>query len=132
MSVLYTDANGFQTIQALRTAFGATTIAADIQSHSNAMQSTTWEGAESAPVGAPTAAQYLPGNVKARLTFQCADLTEVSITIPAPKIGIFYADGKTVDPTKIAVLIADCLANLVSTSNSPATSYISGNLLPAD
>ena len=131
MSSFWTDANGFNTIHRIRSAFGATTIANDIQAVSNAMLTTTWEGVESAPVGVPVAAVNLPGNLIALLTFQCADLTEATIKIPAPQAALFFADGRTVNPANVAVLIADCLANLVSSSGSPAVLYISGTLQPS-
>lgn len=130
-SVVYLDENGFLTIHRISTALGGASIQAGILALSNADYQEVWEGPITTnPSPAPTAAVYLPGNMTALLTYQCADLSEAQIRIPAPQVGIFYADRSTVDPAMIAALNAVAIGNLVSSTGSLATTYLSGKLQP--
>ena len=117
------------TITRVRTATGAGTIQTDMLAVSNADYNDYWEGdlvINSSP--APTNAEYRAITARALLNFLCADGTSVQLAIPAPQIGIFLADGVTVDASTITTLIADCIGNLESTTGSLATSFLGGFL----
>jgi len=132
-SVIWVDANGKNVITRIRTSSDATAIQAAILATSNCDYQVWWEGGENVNGSpAPVAAQYLPLQPFAELQFQCADLTIATLLLPSPKLSIFYADQATVDPSKIAALIGACTAagGLVSQSQSPALTYLSGKLLP--
>jgi len=131
MSSIYVDANGGKTIHRIRTTAGAGAILADLLVHSNADFFETWESSETANLApAPVAAAYQQANTAALLQFVCVDFSIARLRIPAPKLSIFFADGATVNGATINALIAACIGTLVSTSGSPAVSFIGGVLEP--
>ena len=88
-----------------------------------------WEGTDNInPTPSPTVAQYQSVKQRANLSFLCADGSIAVLDLIAPKIGIFLADGITVDATTIPALIAACVGTLESTSGSLATAFIAGTL----
>src|SRR5579863_9444651 len=124
-SIIFIDANGYQTIKLVRTAASPTALIAAIIAVSNAAPVRYWGSAENTyPTPTPTSATYIGGNWVAELTFQCADLSQAVIRLPAPPVGIFYADQFTVDPTTITSLIAAAIGTLVSDTGSLATAYV--------
>lgn len=128
-SIVWVDSGGNNTITLVRTSTGAGTIEGDMLALSNADWFNQWEGTlfvNGSP--GPTFAQYPSVRQAATLNFLCADGTSAELTIPSPQIGIFLADGVTVDPTTITTLIADCIGNLLSASLSPAVSFQVGFL----
>lgn len=128
-SIVWVDSGGNNTITLIRTSTGAGVIEGDILAVSNATWFNQWEGTlfiNGSPV--PTFAEYPSVTQQATLLFQCADGTSARVDIPAPQIGIFMADGVTVDPSTIGTLIADCIGNLLSSSASPAVSFTVGFL----
>jgi len=128
-SIVWVDSGGNNTITLLRTSTGAGTIEGDILALSDADWFNQWEGTlfvNGSP--APTFAQYPSVTQQATLQFMCADGTVARVDIPAPQIGIFLSDGVTVDPSMITTLITDCIGNLLSSSLSPAVSYLVGFL----
>ena len=127
-SVLWVDAGSRATITLIRTSTGGATIQADVQAKSNAGVLNEWNGTLVTTAPSTSAAQYPSVTQQATLVFQCADGTTARIDIPAPVLSIFLSDGVTVDATTITTLIADCIGNLLSTSLSPATAYLSGIL----
>lgn len=133
-SVVWVDASGFKGITRINTVAGAASIVAALAlAASNADVLESWEGAlavNGAP--APVAAAYQPQSWRAALTFLCADLTNVVLLVPAPAIADFLADGQSVDPAAAAIasLIAACIGSLCNTAGSPATTFVSGQLLP--
>lgn len=128
-SVVWIGAGTGLTITRIRTATGASSIQADIIAASNADYNDYWEGdlvINSTP--SVSLGEYRAITARALLNFACADGTSVQLAIPAPQIGIFLADGVTVDATTITTLIADCIGNLESTTGSLATSFLGGFL----
>lgn len=130
-SVVWVDAGGFTSITKIRTDAGASTIFTDMLACINADWLQGWEGdlnTNGAP--APTAATYEPGIMRAALTFQCSDYSQVVLILPAPKAAIFHADGETVDPTVgvMSTLITDCLGHLESATGAKATAFVGGTL----
>ena len=129
-SVLWLDANGFQSIKLVRTAASPSALLPLIYGQSNAAPVRYWGSAENTyPSPTPVAATYIGGNWVAELTFRCADLSEAVIRIPAPQVGMFYADQYTVDPSTIGSLIAGAIGTLVSDTGSPASSFTGGHLV---
>jgi len=123
------DSGGNNTITLIRTDTGASTIQTDLLALSNADWFNEWEGTlnlNGSP--APTFADYPSVTQQATIIFQCADGTTARVDIPAPQIGIFLSDGVTVDSTMITTLITDCIGNLMSSSLSLATAYLTGFL----
>lgn len=132
-STIWLDANGFQTIHLVRTTAGATAITAALAAASNAARIRYWESPETTYIGpTPTAAPYLPGRLVAELAYQCADMSEAALRLPAPQVGIFLADGSTVDPANALVIAinAAAIGALVSSTGSPAVTFVSGRLQP--
>lgn len=132
-SVVWTDANGYQTISRIVANITAGPVQAAILGCSNADFLQYWEGPQFSNISpSPTAAGYIAGSQVALLVYQCADGTSVQVRIPAPQLAIFLADGRTVDPANAAVLTlnAAVIGVLVSTTGSLATAYQSGSLLP--
>jgi len=132
-STIWLDANGYQTIQLLRSVSGATSLSAAIAAASNAARVYYWESPETTYVGpVPVSAPYLPGNLVALFTYQNADLTYSSLRVPAPALAIFFADGQSVDPSNplVAAINTAAIGALVGTSGSPAASFVSGKLQP--
>lgn len=128
-SILWADSGSRSTITLLLANPSAAGLQAALLAKSNADYIEYWEGPlniNGAP--APTVAQYPSVMMQAVLTFQCADTTIAKVALPAPQLGIFLADGQTVDATQIAAIIANALAVLVSNTGSPATAYLGGFL----
>lgn len=127
-SVLWTDAGARATITLIRTLTGGATIQSDVEALSNAGVLNEWDGTLTVTTPSTSSAQYPSVTQQATLVFLCADGTTARIDIPAPALSIFLSDGVTVDATTIGILIADCIGNLLSTTLSPATAYLSGIL----
>ena len=128
-SVLWVDVGGRSTITLIRTSTGGNSIEGDIVALMNGDWFNEWEGTLNVNGSVSVVnAQYPTIQSQATCTFICADGTVARVDIPAPKLSIFLADGVTVDSTKIATLIADCIGNLLSSSGSPAVSFAAGFL----
>lgn len=131
-SIVFTDAGGYNVIQKVRTDTGAATIQSAILAVSNADYFDWWEGdLNTNPGPSPTAAPYQPGVLKAALTFQCTDFSQVVLLVPAPRLGIFLADGETVNAANpnVTLLIAACIGHLESATGAKAASYLAGTLV---
>jgi hypothetical protein len=132
-SIVVADANGQNTILLVRTLTGAASIQTGLLACTQADWLRWWESGITTNGGfAPSGGVNRSVNQRAALVFVCADTTQVALIIPAPSAAIFMADGETVDPsvTAVATLIGSCLGNLVNNAGSPATTYVSGALLP--
>lgn len=127
-SILWVDAGARATITLVRTSTGGGTIQSDMEAISNAGVLNEWEGTLNVTTPSTSSSQYPSVTQQATLVFLCADGTSARLDIPAPVLSIFLSDGVTVDSTAIATLIADCVGNLLSTSLSPATAFLSGIL----
>jgi hypothetical protein len=128
-SIVWVDANGYTTITLVKTSTGAGTIQSDLLALSQADYLEWWESATTVnAVAAPAGGTYRPSSIRAQLTFQCADGTQVALIIPSPSLSIFLADGQTVDITNagIVTLVGDCVGNLESSTGSLATSLLAG------
>ena len=130
-STVIADANGGRTIILLRSTAGAGGIQGGILNCSTGDYLQYWESAvtnNGAP--APPGGGYQQVTLQAILYFACADGTVAQVVIPAPALGIFLADGDTVDPANafVAGLITACVGNLESASASQATAYLGGRL----
>lgn len=128
-SIVWIGAGTGLTINRVRTQSGAGSIQAALLNHSNADVNDWWEGdlhINTSP--SPVNAQYpnlVPPTV---LSFLCADGTIATVRLPAAKIGIFLADGSTVDSTAITDIISACVGNLESPTGSLATAFLGGTL----
>lgn len=129
-SRVWIDAAGARTITLVRSVAGAAGISAAVIAASEADWSQWWESAVTAQVPAPVGGPYLPVSLRAALTFVCADNTLAVLYVPAPNRTIFLADGQTVDPLNltVAAIITAAVGNLVSSTGSPATGFVSGVL----
>lgn len=127
-SMIWVDTTG-KTRMTLANVVGASvgTIQADLMALSNAVVEKWWEGSLTIPGGAPAAAQFLNVQDYADLLFQSsADGSIARLTLPAPLQSIFLADLETVDPTAIAVLIADVTVSLLTGTGQIADTYLGG------
>lgn len=130
MSVIYLDANGYETIRAIRTASGASAILAAILTKSNADYVRYWESTETANGSpSPIAATYIQGNWCAEVWYTCVDGTLARLLIPAPLRTLMLADGRTVDPTQMNLINSQCVGHLLSSSGSPAVGFQAGRLI---
>lgn len=129
MSIIWVDAGGRSTITAIRTSTGASGILSAILADSNGDFLNKWEGTETVNA-TPTALdlQYPSIMQQAILSFLASDGTIARVSIPAPNISIFLADGQTVDPTAIGGIITACVGTLAAPSQALATSFIGGFL----
>ena len=128
-SVLWVDAGGGSTISLIRSTTGGAGIESALLGVSNADWFNEWEGTNNVNLApAPVAAPNQSVLTQASLVFLCADGSQVTLALPAPKASIFLADGVTVNAASIAALIAACVGTLVSQSGSTATAYLSGLL----
>jgi hypothetical protein len=127
--MLWVDGAGGSTITLIRTSTGGASIETEILGVINADIFNEWEGTLNINLTpAPTVAPYQSVSQKAQLVFLCADGTTAGVTLVAPKLGIFLADGITVDSSMITSLITACVGNLLSPTLSPATAFLSGVL----
>jgi hypothetical protein len=130
-SRVWVDGSGGRTITLVRSVAGAAAISAAALAQSNADWAQVWESAVTANTPAPATASYPSVALAAALTFVCADGTLAVLKIPAPVVGLFLADGQTVDPVAAAAVITACVGSLVSSTGSPTTAYVSGVLTAA-
>ena len=129
-SVLWVDGAGGSTITLLRAVTSAAAIEAALLGVSNADWFNAWEGPlliNLAP--SPVIAPYQSVSQRAALLFLCADGTTARVDLIAPQLGIFLADGVTVDSTTIGGVIAACVGTALSATLSPAVSFLGGFLL---
>jgi hypothetical protein len=131
-SQVWLDARGYTRITLIRTSTGVGSLLSPLQAISNAGLLECWEGPQSLYTPAPVAAQYESGQQTARLTFVCADGTQAVLQVFAPVLGIFQTDEVTVDSANanVVTLIAAAVGNLMSSSGSLATAYVSGSMGP--
>jgi len=129
-SILWVDGAGGSTITLVRAITSANSIETELLAVSNADWFNEWEGPLNINLSpSPTVAAYQSVSQRAALTFLCADGTTARVDIVAPKLGIFLADGITVDASTITSLITACVGTLLSATLSPATAFLSGILL---
>lgn len=131
-SVIWLDFNGVTRQTIVTSAAGAGAIWAAAQAASQAQVQMTWESALGAPVGAATAGNYQSNKMSAQLVFQTAAGSNLRLTIPAPSLGIFLADGQTVDPANALVLaiVASCIGSLSDAAGNVAVTFVGGTLQP--
>ena len=128
-SIVWVDGAAGSTITLIRTSTGGAAIETALLGVSNADWFNEWEGTLNVNLApAPTAAPYQSVSQRATLVFLCADGTTARVDLVAPQLGIFLADGITVDATMIPAVIAACVGNLLSATLSPATAFLSGIL----
>lgn len=128
-SMLWVDGAGGSTITLIRTDTGGAAIETEILAVINADIFNEWEGTLNINTSpSPVVAPYQSVAQRAQLVFLCADGTTAGVTLVAPKLGIFLADGITVDASMITSLIAACVGHLLSPTLSPAVSFLSGVL----
>lgn len=129
-SIVWVDAGGNSVITRVNSQGGAAGIMADALAVSNADWQQDWEGGLSVNgTPSPTAAEYSPANVVAQFVFTTTSPgVLVTLRVPSPQIGIFLADGRTVDLTNAAVLtlIAACVGTLCNDAGDTATACIAG------
>lgn len=126
-TTVWIDAQGKTTAHLLTTSAGGGAVEAEIDAQSNAAVLEAWEGTlDATAVPAPVAAPYQSVRDAATLVFSTASGAFIRVTIPAPDVGIFQADGETVDPATIGTLIALVIANVVTADGAAATAYVAG------
>jgi len=131
-SVLWVDGAAGATITRINTLTGAAAIQGGIVTISNADYLQEWEGpltVNGSP--APIVAQYQSVTQRAVLVFTTtAPGVLVQLSVPAPQIGIFLSDGRTVDLTNVDVsaLAALCAGNLCDDAGNQVVSLIAGYL----
>lgn len=127
-SAVWIDANGRTRMTILKTLAGAAPITSAMQAFQLAALQQIWESAVVLP-GTPAAAgAYQSVGDAAVLLFQTAAGNIVSLTIPAPGIGIFLPDGITVDPANanIIALVAACIGALTDGGGNAVTTFLGG------
>jgi len=126
-TTVWVDVNGRTRATYVCTGLGSADIQADLKALSCADIQRSWEGdvvENASPT--PTTGAYQNVADYAVLVFTTAGGDLVYLTLLAPLDTIFMADQETVDPTAIAVLIADCIGNLQTTSGDDVTGYVGG------
>jgi len=131
-SVVWVDAGAGSTITRINSLAGSAGIEADLLAVSNADIQQNWFGTL-AVNGSPTpvAAEYQSVTQRVTLVFTTtAAGVLVTLTLVAPQIGIFLADGRTVDLANAAVvtLAAACVGNLCTIAGDAAVALIAGYL----
>jgi len=99
---------------------------------SNAIPLQSWEGPLTIASPGPFGDVYAGVKDLARFTFNDDKGNRANVMLPAPKLALFKADGKTIDPAYylVAPFIADVLGNLVAPqSGLPLTRFIGGILV---
>lgn len=131
-SVLWVDAYGRKTITRINSVAGFAAGFAALTACSNAAWQEYWESALSTNVPTPAASVYQSVMDRAALLFLCVDNTLAQVIIPAPNLGIFLADGETIDPANalVVALVAAILGVLTNQNASPAASFVAGYRLP--
>lgn len=132
-SYIWIDANGVTRQTILTTLAGGAAIAAAIQAASQAGLETSWESVLGAPVGAAAVGNYQSVKMAAQLTYQTATGSILKVTLPAPAIGVFLADKRTIDPANALVIAlnAAVIGALSDGAGNAAVSYLGGLLQPS-
>lgn len=132
-SIVWLDAAGGKTITRVLSGAGLGAAFAPLEALSNAGVQEWWESAVTAPASPPTNAAFASAADRAALVFVCADNTQTTVIVPAPKLSIFKADGETVDPANVlvvALVTAAIAAPIQNPSGSPVTALVAGQRLP--
>jgi hypothetical protein len=131
-SVLWVDGAAGSTITRINSDGGAASVQAAMLPCMNADYLQYWESdltVNGAP--APTIAEYQSVLQRAVLLFTCtAPGILIKLTLPAPQIGIFLSDGRTVDLSNadVSALAIACVGVLSTESGETATGLIAGYL----
>lgn len=128
-SILWVDSGGLTTITLILANPSAAGIQGALLGKSNADYLDEWEGPLNIN-GSPSVHNLAYPSVtqSAVLSFLCGDGSIAKVSLPAPQLSIFLADGQTVDATQITGIIGACTGNLVSNTGSAATSFLGGIL----
>lgn len=128
-SIVWVDANGNTTQTLPRGSAVLTALQSALLAASNADVQQWFEGAVTVTVSpSPVVADYISVRDRAKLIFQTAGGTIVTLVLPSPQAGIFLADGQTVDPANPAVIaiVTAAMAVLVDTAGNPVTIFLGG------
>jgi hypothetical protein len=126
-TTVWIDVQGKTIAHLLTTATGGSAVQAEIAAISNAAVYQAWEGDLVVPATpSPVSAPLQSVRDQATLAFQTGAGSLVRVQVPAPDIGIFQADGETVDPATIAALIAAVIADVVTADGTALTAYVAG------
>lgn len=129
-SIIWIDFGGSTTQTLVRADPNAGSIQSALLGHSIGDILNWWEGPpniNSTP--APGTSTYAPIGDHARLLFLDSASSLVTLTLPAPNLNVFFADGVTVDPSAIADVIAAFVANGKSATGNSIASFVAGNLI---
>lgn len=126
--IVWADATGRTRLTIVKSVGSSSAIEVALQGASQAGVLYDWASAMGVAIGTAAAAQYQAANQTAQLLFTTAAGSLIYLTLPAPQIGIFLADGKTIDATTIPALIAACIGTLSDGAGNVATAFIAGNL----
>lgn len=126
-TVVWVDASGRTTGTLLTTVAGAAAVQAALEAKSNAAPQAYWEGDLEVTAGpSPVSATFPSTRDGAALVFETASGTLVTVRIPAPVASIFMADGETVDNSQITSIIAQVIADVVTSDGVVITQYVAG------
>jgi len=131
-AVIWKDANGVTRQTVIRSLAGASAIWTAAQAASLAEVLQTWESPLGPTVGAAATGNYQSNKMAASLTFQTASGSILRLTLPAPSLSVFLADGVTIDPANalITALVATCIGSLSDGAGNVAIGYLGGVLDP--
>lgn len=128
-SAVWIDFNGRSRQTIVKTTGGLAPVIPSLQAASLAALAQFWESPLVMSTATSTPGTYQTVGDTARLLFQTTAGTIVRITLPAPNLSIFMADGITVDPTNplVAAIIAAVIANCTDGSGHACVAYVGGN-----
>lgn len=132
VGAVWSDVTGRTRLTVIKATTNPCSILNAVQALSNADVLYNWDGTIDPTIGTTTAAQYQAVQQWCSLTFQTGSGSILRLTVPAPSLGIFLADGKTVDPANASViaLVAACIGNLSDGGGNTAAVYLGGVLQP--
>lgn len=133
MCVIWQDGFGKTTLISYNGVVSMGNFLAAADGCSNAIPVQTWEGPlNNIPPFAPTVGIYQSCLDAARLVFVDAKGNRTQVIVPAPILGMFMADGKTVNPAYpllASVIVAAVSELIVPTSGLPVVAFLGGSLV---
>lgn len=130
--IVWIDANGEQQVRSVTGATSPAAIVSALEAYSNAVVKSYAEGPLTTPGLTPSSAPYLSVRQVAYLNFTDGVGHYARLALPSPQVGIFLADGVSVDASMIAPLIAACIGTLRTGAGTLVTAYVSGSLGPGE
>jgi hypothetical protein len=132
-SAVWIDANGRTRQTIVQSLTGATPIVNAMGPCQLGVLQRSWEGVLNITGNVPVGGAYQAVADAFELLFQTASGSILRLTVPAPDIAVFLADGVTVDPANanIVNLVNACLGLLSDGAGNSATVYLGGRYIRA-